>query len=169
MRGNPCADPFGLKAGREKAIGGKARAAQGAYQRINRVHIGGAEVRAVKHHRHRMRALRRGRDHALLRAIKPLRGHGFIAAHRPRIKPRRQGELRQGRLGRDRSARITQRLQAAQGGHRQGRERIEPRIVAPIGRQNGQRNAVAPREVLQVWQSCEVSSHFLPKSAHSDL
>ena len=140
-----------LQRGRKSAVGIEPLLSQRRYQRINRPGVGRCQIGAIISHQRMRPSIRRRqrRQRALRRVVKTHVGDFGLAEHGPGIKTGSQRQLRNRDLRRHRAAGVAKRAQPPQGRDRYGRERIEPRVAAAIGRQYGKRDAAPLRELMQ--------------------
>ena len=112
--------------------------------------VGGRQVRAVEGHQSQRAvvALWIG-DDACVGQVKARIRHSFRAHHGGRIKASGQRQLGQRGLGSHSATSVAQVLKTSQGRDGQGAELVQPVILTPVGGQDGQRNPLAPRQVLK--------------------
>jgi hypothetical protein len=81
--------------------------------------------------------------------VEPHLRHGLVAHHGGRVDACGQRQLRQRGLGGDGPAFVAKRLQPAEGGDRQSRQIVQPRVLTSIRRQHGQRDVLAAGKILK--------------------
>ena len=87
-------------------------------------------------------------DHAPVGVVKSHRRQCLDAGHRRCIQTRRDGQLRQRGLRGDRAALFAMPPQHPQHRAGDGRDAVQPGIVAPVARQHRHRDAPPPRQIL---------------------
>ena len=151
MRLEPVRDARRFQRRCERAPGIEAPLSQRRYQRVDRAGIGRSEIRAIKSHERMRRPVRwRQRyERALGGIVERHLGNLGLAEHRPGIESRCQRQLRDRDLCGYGAAGIAQHPQSSKRRDRHSRERIEPRILATVGRKDRKRDATRFCELMQ--------------------
>ena len=151
MRLQPVGHAGCFQRGHERAVGVKTLVAQCRDQRVDGAGVGGGEIRPVEADQRERPSIRgrQCRQHAPCWIIEAPIGDIDLSDDGFRMETRGQCQLGDRRLRRRRAAVVAETLQAPQGRDRQVRERIEARIVAPVGRQHGECDAALLRELMQ--------------------